>query len=318
MRGLPASGKTTYAKQWVSEDPCNRLRVNRDDLRAMLHDSAYVKPEPGTGQTRKAAAKNSTEQTVIRMRDKLIDEALCSGISVVSDDCNLSAHNVKELTKIAKRCGAELSIIDLTNVPLEDCLLRDYKRGFGWSGRNPSVGERVIGDMYQRYLKGKDYPLPVPVVKELVKGERRQYAADISLPPAVIFDIDGTLAHMNGRSPYDYSQVHTDTPDVVLYELHWFYKNAGYNVIFLSGRPGSCRQETENWLKEHITAGADVHLLMRSAADKRDDAQVKYELFDQHVRDNYQVRMVYDDRNRVVDMWRSIGLKCLQVEPGDF
>ena len=42
------------------------------------------------------------------------------------------------------------------------------------------------------------------------------------------------------------------------------------------------------------------------------------ELYEQHVKDHYDVLCVFDDRNQVVDMWREIGLKCLQVQPGDF
>lgn len=50
----------------------------------------------------------------------------------------------------------------------------------------------------------------------------------------------------------------------------------------------------------------------------RKDVVIKRELFDRYIRDNYQVLFVLDDRNQVVDMWRELGLKCLQVAPGDF
>ena len=59
-------------------------------------------------------------------------------------------------------------------------------------------------------------------------------------------------------------------------------------------------------------------LHMRRAGDARKDSVVKRELFDAHVRDRYNVRRVYDDRNQVVDMWRSLGLACLAVAEGNF
>jgi hypothetical protein len=57
---------------------------------------------------------------------------------------------------------------------------------------------------------------------------------------------------------------------------------------------------------------------MRPAGDMRKDAIVKRELFDRHVRDRYDVTCILDDRSQVVDMWRSLGLTCLQVAPGEF
>lgn len=59
-------------------------------------------------------------------------------------------------------------------------------------------------------------------------------------------------------------------------------------------------------------------LLMRNKDDNRKDSIIKKELFDKHIRGRYDVMFVLDDRNQVVEMWRSLGLKCLQVENGDF
>jgi len=59
-------------------------------------------------------------------------------------------------------------------------------------------------------------------------------------------------------------------------------------------------------------------LFMRPEGDMRPDNIVKAELFDTYVRDNYDVQFVIDDRDQVVDMWRRMGLACLQVAPGDF
>jgi hypothetical protein len=64
------------------------------------------------------------------------------------------------------------------------------------------------------------------------------------------------------------------------------------------------------------SVGWELH--MRPAGDVRNDAIVKLELFDQHVRDRYRVAYVLDDRDRVVRAWRSIGLTVLQVADGDF
>lgn len=63
---------------------------------------------------------------------------------------------------------------------------------------------------------------------------------------------------------------------------------------------------------------AGWELFMRPAGDTRNDAVVKLELFDQHIRDRYDVLRCYDDRARVVAAWRSIGLTVFQVADGNF
>jgi predicted kinase len=291
----------------------------------MMHDGVYLKRgDTGTYTTRKEAARHGTEQTVIKMRDKIIDEALCSGVDVISDDTNLYAKPLKDLRRLAARCGADVEFIDLTHVSLETCLERNTERQANGAR---GVPDAVIRDMYERYVKGKGYPLPVPKLKDndkvanMVPYTEPVYGSVQFDRPAVIFDIDGTVAHMNGRSPYDYTQVLTDTPDDVLYEIVCMYVASGYHIIFLSGRKSECREDTVKWLQEHFElSGSGVYssLFMRPDGDNRADQIVKYELFDQHVRPHYAVRCVYDDRNRVVEMWRKLGLKCLQVEPGDF
>lgn len=57
---------------------------------------------------------------------------------------------------------------------------------------------------------------------------------------------------------------------------------------------------------------------MRPEGDIRKDSIVKREIFENYIRDYYNIQFVLDDRNQVVEMWRSLGLKCLQVQEGDF
>lgn len=303
MRGLPASGKTTYARKWVAEDLANRVRVNRDDLRSMLHDGLFV--------------KGVTEQTIIAMRDNMITTALRFGKSVINDDTNLPSRNVRDLMKLAAKYGAEVKVVDLTNVDFYTCLQRNAERGH-------TVPDTVIKEMWMRFGLEKVWasgkPLPLPDMAETAV-ERKMYVPDASLPFAVIFDIDGTLAHMNGRSPYDYTLVSTDLPDYRVIDELFLHAREGDHIIFLSGRKSECREDTVQWLLKYTgMTGTGVYssLFMRADGDDRNDAIVKYELFDTHVRPNFNVLHVYDDRNRVVEMWRSIGLKCFQVATGDF
>ena len=57
---------------------------------------------------------------------------------------------------------------------------------------------------------------------------------------------------------------------------------------------------------------------MRLADDNRKDSIIKEEIYNKVIKPRYNIKLVLDDRNQVVDMWRDIGLPCFQVAPGDF
>jgi len=131
---------------------------------------------------------------------------------------------------------------------------------------------------------------------------------------AIMVDIDGTLAHMNGRSPYDPSKYHEDTVDPAIRDIVNRYTDV--DVIVCSGRDDTYYDVTAKWLDDN---GIEYdRLLMRKAGDNREDSIVKWELYQTEIEPNSNVLFVLDDRNRVVNMWRKNGLKCLQVAEGDF
>jgi hypothetical protein len=143
------------------------------------------------------------------------------------------------------------------------------------------------------------------------------------LPDAVLVDLDGTLAIIGNRDPYDASRAEVDVlNEQVAWVAHsWLFdgtatKREDRAVVLVSGRQEKDRPPTERWLRRH----GIVHdaLRMRATGDTRSDAIVKRELYERHIRGRYNVVLVIDDRQRVVDMWRSLGFQCWQVAPGDF
>jgi hypothetical protein len=135
--------------------------------------------------------------------------------------------------------------------------------------------------------------------------------------PAYLVDLDGTMCLMGDRSPYDETRVVCDLVNEPVLWVVYALAAAGNRIIFMSGRSEKCRAETEAWLREHYALTYEG-LFMRAIGDVRKDWIVKGELFDRHVRGRYDVRGVFDDRNQVVGMWRSIGLTVFQVAPGAF
>lgn len=300
FRGLPASGKSSHAKKMVKENYADTILVNRDYLREMLHDSVWLGAE--------------TENTVVHIRNLLIRDGLKRGKHVISDDTNLNSKVVRDLIAIADHYGATVQIVDFFDVPVEECIRRDSLR----TGRH-QVGEKVIRNMYEKYLKnGKPKnPLAFPVKMGV---DMLPYVPDNNLRSAVVFDIDGTLAKMNGRSPYDYTRVMEDLPHNDVLEMLFTFAHLNVKIIILSGREDSCREDTVAWLKKFGVSSEfyDMDLYMRAEGDKRADYIIKYELFDKHIRNQYRIKAWFDDRQQVVDAMRSIGIRVYQVAPGDF
>ena len=297
-RGLPGCGKTTLAREWVAADREHRARVNRDDIRTMLDDGQFV--------------KGVTEPRVLAARDAAILSLLSKGIDTICDDTNLPQRTARDLAKLAKRAGAEVTVIDLTDVTLETCLKRNADR----TDKHP-VPEGAIRDMHARYLAGRPHPLPLPDEPAGQTAEAARYEPKPGTPKAVLVDIDGTTALMSARSPFDESRVHEDRPNAPVVAVIRAMAEAGNVILFLSGRTDACRAATHDWLLQHVRVPfRGLH--MRAAGDMRKDAIVKRELFDRHVRDSYDVVCVLDDRDQVVAAWRELGLTCLQVAPGNF
>ncbi|WP_251065412.1 AAA family ATPase [Streptomyces sp. ISL-44] len=304
MTGLPASGKTTAARALQARSGGRMRRVNLDDLRRMLD-----LPDPERGRS------YAHEQTVLAVQDAAVRAALDGGFDVVVDNTHLTKHIPKRL-KAAVGGLATFVVHDFTDVPLEECLRRD-------AAREDRVGEeiiRILADKHQKarkggwrltaeWLNGTSGETAVPPVRE--------YVADPALPAAVMCDIDGTLALIGDRGPYDFSRCELDRlNEPVRHALDAFRRADGDVIVLLSGRSEEHRPQTESWLRRHRVPYDE--LWMRAAGDTRRDDVVKAELFDAHVRHRYAVRVSLDDRDRVVAVWRRMGLPTWQVNYGDF
>lgn len=286
-KGLPASGKSTWAKKHVSEN-ARWKRVNMDDLRSMLDNGVWTK---------------SNEKFIQRVREDLVDKVLSEGYSVVIDDTNLHPKHEAMARKMAEAFEAEFEIRDFTDVPVEECILRDAARG------EKRVGPEVIREMYHKYLAYGHQHI-------------KKRSQDPALPKAFISDLDGTLALINGRDPYDGTKCSSDLPNEPVIAVYKALQAAGYKAVILSGRctgpPGreaAAMDATLQWLEEHGISFD--YFEMRPTGDSRRDCILKKEMLER-VEKHYNIHLVLDDRKQVVDMWREQGIPCLQVAPGDF
>jgi hypothetical protein len=249
------------------------------------------------------------EGQVTHAQRAAVEALLRAHADVIVDDTNLRNKTVREWAEMAARLGATFEVHDFTDVPLEECIRRDTERP-----SSDQVGEEAIRRMHARYLAGRNLPLPVPFVSPVSPAA---YDPDPDLPAAVLVDIDGTVALMNGRSPYDWTRVGSDLPNPAVVTAVRAMHAAGNAIVFCSGRDAVCRAETEAWLDLYVGVPYES-LFMRPEGDGRKDAVVKREIFDQQIRDRWRIVGVFDDRQQVVRMWRALGLTVFQVAEGDF
>lgn len=299
LRGISGSGKSTYARQQ------NGIVVERDEIRKMLFGS--------DGPDYYAVEKevlSSREQTVTVARDNMIAGLLKAGKDVYVSDTNIEWKYVKSIAKLGYRHGAEVEV-KVFDVSLETALANNTARAYG-GGR--FVEPDIIKKQYERFKSNKNMQLE-PVFTP------SPYHGTPGKPKAFLVDVDGTLAHMN-RGPFDWARVGEDEADAVISDIVNRLADPGslnhddLTTVVMSGRDASCEWETMEWLDKHNIRWN--YLFMRPEGDMRPDNIVKAELFDNYVRNNFDVQFVLDDRDQVVDMWRRMGLTCLQVAEGEF
>lgn len=289
--GISASGKSTFAKELVNE---GWLDVNRDDIRFNCFCD-------GVRDWDLYKFTKDKENRVTQVQESMVDAAHMVGQNVIISDTNINDKTrnfwINRLTGLGYNVEVKYFDIDLI-----EALQRDAKRHNG-------VGYKVITDQYRRYMKlrhGDNY-------HKNVSGRKH----------CIIVDIDGTLAEMHNRTPYEWSKVSNDLPRnhvLFLVEAYRFYddylmNNRNGDVVFVSGRDAICREETRRWLVGNLGCWAeDCLLLMRPEGDMRKDTIVKKEIFDKYIRNNYNVDYVIDDRDQVVRMWEyELGLTVFKV-----
>jgi predicted kinase len=316
--GLPACGKSTYAKDLVKKEPGRWKRINKDDLREMLDGYEFT---------------SSNEKFVSDMQENMIRAAIKAGRDVVVDNTHLNGQSRRKIHDMAKSFGDVKVIEKAFRVDVKECLRRNENR----EGRKVPVEvidkfNNVFGKYLSKVPETKEYYYP-PLANGTGLGPVKQ---DSKLPKAIMVDLDGTLALIDGRSPYDATDCDLkDKPNWPVIETVLAMHAAGYKIIFMSGRDQKYRPETVRFIEKYCVwlVSADgretkpipyeLHMRGETAPDPekmdmRKDSIIKRELFDAFIAGKYYITLVLDDRNQVVEGWREMGLTCFQVAEGNF
>lgn len=249
--------------------------VNRDDIREDLFGWPYK-------------FSKAKEDKVTSVQMSLLKEASYNGIDVAVTDTNLNPSRRDHLIKLLEDLGYEVEL-DIIECTYETAVKRDIQR-------ERSVGSDVIWKFFKQW--NEQFGVK-PVENDLCKTR------------AWLCDLDGTLALMNERSPYEWDKVGKDKENRLVGHILKLGKGSGIKIIFLSGRDSVCYEETRKWLDD--LGYEDCELFMRSEGDTRKDFVVKKELFFNHVKDHYNIVAVFDDRPQVCRLWNLLGLPLLKV-----
>ena len=287
----PAGGKTTYALNYLAKNQ-NTIRVNRDSYRFMLRDTPVT--------------ENKIEDLITDLSNDAIIKALNKNLDVIIDNTNLKLRYINDIIELVKfKADIEFIVLDCS---LDKLLERD-------KNREKSVGEHVVKKMYKQY-KDLVESYAFQNIKKRPEHEDRfvPLRQDFSLPHAVIFDVDGNLAQMKGRGPFDWHKVDNDDVIEVVAEQVKIHKSIGRKIIVVSGRDSVCRDKTIEWFNFYNIEFDELFMRPENNWDK--DTTIKKKIFNEQIKDKYNVVSVFDDRISVCKMWTELGLFCFCTNQG--
>ena len=297
-RGIQGSGKSTWARQWVEEDPENRVRINNDDIRNML-GKYWV---------------TSRENLVSSIKKNMAEEAINRGYDIVVDNMNLNPKEVlfwKDMVKMANMdpdgYKYEIEFKDFF-IPLEECIRRDAMRP------NP-IGEKVIRETWKRYKHFIQTTEVENYVNNLIKE-------DESKPYCLVVDMDSTLCFNTTKRPW-YGEgaaegMINDVPNMGVLRLVEQWTKPGptaytNNLIIATGRDTSQEEVTKQWLAKYNIYPQEFYF--RRKGDYRKGVEVKKEQIEK-ILEKYNVVAIIDDCEPIVNMYREMGLTVLQPNKG--
>ena len=298
LQGLPWAWKSTYAKKEVEEKWA--MRFNKDEIRkeGNLFPAGYFYSK----ENEEIVMKTERERVEIAMFVVQAPYIIIDNTHLDQRDWTENKH-ISFYKQLAKKYGYKVEVKQFY-VTVEEAIERDLNRNI-----DEQVWEKVIRKMEKAHKLPKQYPAN-PTFRDLEEG----------LPYAIIVDIDGTLAFMDWkRSPYDYGRVDWDRFNYYLWLLIncfliWISQSIKQElkILIVSWRKDECREITIEWLKNKGMIYNELY--MRNNDDNRCDSIVKEEIYREHIEGKYNVLAVFDDRDRVCDLWRlKLQLPCYQV-----
>lgn len=293
--GAPGSGKTTFAKYHIRTH-INWVRVCRDDFRTMQFSQTFLTDE--------------MEAALTDMIFAAIESMLLKKINVIADATHTRPEYLEQyMNTFGHLADISFKTFDVDIPTLRQrCETRQAVTG-KWI---PPKAIHHHADALEKLKAGFDFS---------VRSRRRMQhivkEQEAHLPQAVICDLDGTLALIDDRDPFDATGCEHDRLNQAVANTLFFYHQNGHHILLVSGREDKYRASTLRFLEKHSIAFDE--LWMRPSGNYIKDSILKKEIYEQEIADRYHISLVLDDRDQVVDMWRKeLQLPCFQVFYGKF
>lgn len=292
-RGIQGSGKSTWARQWVEEDPINRVRINNDDIRNMLGKYWVTEREPLVSDIKQDIATNVMNR----------------GYDIVVDNMNLNPKEVKFWKDIVKynnevnpvsKYSYEIEFKDFF-ISLDECIRRDAMRP------NP-IGEKVIRDTWRRYK----HFIQTSEVERYVNN-LRPYEGK---PKCIVIDMDSTVCFNMSKRPWfgegAAEGMINDVPNTGVCDVIRQLQEE-YLIVVATGRDTSQEEVTKQWLAKQ---GINVdEYFFRTNGDYRKGVEIKKEEITA-ILEKYDIVAIFEDCEPIVQMYRDMGLTVLQPNSG--
>lgn len=302
MRGPSASGKSTDAKQRLISDK-TYARVCQDNLRYMINDYADF--------------NRKIEEAITPVEYHAAENFLLSGYNIIWDNTFVRPKHLKGvlnlLDKLRYYRGFDIQIdtIDYSNQDIETLVNRDQNND------RISVGREVIEKQVEYAIQNKEqfYSLIDEFHSQPVGYFMDIHQFDEFKQDAIVMDIDGTLALIGDRGPFDWQNVDKDYVNPIMKHFIDLENNLGNNIILMSGRSEDAREKTISWLNKF-----NIHydyLFMRPANNYEKDDKIKKQLFDNQVGGFFNVYRAYDDRLTTTQVWHNKGIYTINVNQGN-
>lgn len=248
--------------------------------------------------------------------------AVAAGEDIIVDRMNFNKIQRSRYLDPAKAAGYETEIVVL-HEPYQVCFDRCIARKDHETIKDETNARSALNTFFTKYERVADGEAN-KVVRVWPEGDK---------PPAIICDLDGTLCDVSHRRHFvrrsegekkDWNSFFKGMSDDLPHD--WcadliISMSKTTHIVYCSGRPDNWRICTEVWLDKHNLldlATGPTALFMRPRNDSRQDSIVKEIILDFEILTRFTPFFMIDDRQQVVDMWRSRGYTCLQCDEGDF
>lgn len=288
-KGLPNSGKTTWAKEFI-------------------HNQNAVK-ERWVNSNRKELARYFffEDKNLLPWQESFLWQVE-SYLTIIKRNYDVSTINTENNLTLDKSKNP--------NIIINDQFLQTHPEVLYSRNDMRSDMDKVTRDQLESSFK-ETLERPDHVDWFFNKNETTQYRPYDKGHPSVIFDLDGTLVKLTShRGPFDEKKALSDKIHNQVFETLKAHDEAGHGIFIVTGREESSREVTEKWLKKNKVPYWD--LFMKPTGSKKSDGETKLDILFKQINKDYAIIAVYEDRTPVVRAWRSVGLTCYQVAQHDY